>query len=211
MALESADTRIGVEVGTLHKLMGLAGELLRAREEFRASREPSLAPVRAEAVSALLALFATPDEGRMAIPLSQVVRIEEFDPAALYDAGGQTVVRYRGGLLPLLEVSGILPERRGRPRRGAERSTAAAGEGRVHVVVARTSDGRRVGLRVDRVVDVFEDRLELEQPGSRSGARAAVVLRGRVTELADVDAMADHVAPDFWEHAGAGRPGPQAG
>ncbi len=61
------------------------------------------------------------------------------------------------------------------------------------------------------VVEVFEDRLELEQPGSRSGARAAVVLRGRVTELADVDAMADHVAPDFWAHAGSGRPGPQEG
>lgn len=212
MALESTDTSVRVDVGALHKLMGLAGEFLKAREEFRAARERN-APVRAkssgEAVSALLALFATPDEGRMAVPLSQVERIEEFDPAALYEEGGQPVVRYRGALLPLLRVSGILPERRSRPRRGARNAAPAAGR-RVQVVVARTSDGRPVGLRVDRLLDVFEDRLELPQPGSRPGAKASVLVRGRVTELADVDAMADHVAPGFWRRADCGRSGPKA-
>ena len=212
MALESTDSSVRVDVGALHKLMGLAGELVRAREQFQAAREPapSKAPAPCQAVSAVLALFATPDEGRMAILLSQVERIEEFDAAALYEEKGQPVVRYRGSLLPLLQVSGILPERRKHPRRASGRTASRAGR-RVQVVVARTSDGRPLGLVVDRLVDVFEDRLELAQPGSRAGAKSSVVLRGRVTELADVDAMASHVAPDFWEQVRLGRTGPQAG
>jgi len=105
------------------------------------------------------------------------------------------VVRYRGKLLPLVEVSSVLPERRARRRRGDEISVH---KGRMQVVIY-SSQGRSVGLVVDRLLDVFEERLVLEQPGSRSGARASVVVRDRVTELVDVEAMLQSIEPSFYE------------
>lgn len=201
MELEGADTSVRVDAGVLNKLMSLAGELLVAREQFRAVCERTLIPMEAPSpaavgVRATLVLFATPDQGRMAIPLAQVDRIEEFDTSAVYFEGRQCVVRYRGKLLPLVEVSSVLPERRTRRRRSGDE--IAVHKGRMQVVV-HTSGGRSVGLVVDRLLDVFEERLVLEQPGSRSGARAAVVVRDRVTELVDVQAMLDSIEPSFHE------------
>lgn len=206
MALEAADTSVRIDAAVLHKLMHLAGELLTARDQFRAvcertlaSGEPAVVASPAPAPRATLALFATPDEGRMAIPLSHVDRIEEFDAAAIFFEGPQRVVRYRGGVLPLVGVSGVLPERRGKPRHGV-RAVPVAPQRRVQVVVHAAS-GRAIGLVVDRLLDVFEDQLVLEQPGSRPGARASVVLRGRVTELVDVEAMIANLDPRFAERA----------
>jgi two-component system chemotaxis sensor kinase CheA len=200
MELEGADTSVRVDSGVLNKLMSLAGELLVARDQFRAVCERTLVPAEvpppaAVGTRATLVLFGTPDQGRMAIPLAQVDRIEEFDSSAVYFEGRQCVVRYRGKLLPLVEVSSVLPERRARRRRGDEISVH---KGRMQVVIY-SSQGRSVGLVVDRLLDVFEERLVLEQPGSRSGARASVVVRDRVTELVDVEAMLQSIEPSFYE------------
>ena len=47
-----------------------------------------------------LLLFATPGGGRMAVPLAEVARLEEFPRAAVERAGGQDVVQYRGEIAP---------------------------------------------------------------------------------------------------------------
>ena len=200
MELEGADTSVRVDSGVLNKLMSLAGELLVARDQFRAVCERTLMPAEVPPPATVgarttLVLFGTPDQGRMAIPLAQVDRIEEFDTSAVYFEGRQCVVRYRGKLLPLIEVSSVLPERRARRRRGDEISVH---KGRMQVVI-HSAGGRSIGLVVDRLLDVFEERLVLEQPGSRSGARASVVVRDRVTELVDVEAMFASVEPAFYE------------
>lgn len=184
------DTSVRVDAGALNKLVSFASELLAAREQFRAvhDRAPGAQPAEGArpAAPTALVLFATPDEGRMAIPLASVDRIEEFDAKAVFEKGRQRVVRYRGGLLPLVEVSAVLPERRGRPRRAD--ACGDAQPRRVQVIV-HTQGGTSIGLVVDRLVDVVEEPLELVQPSSRDGARSAAVVRDRVTEIVDLEAM----------------------
>lgn len=201
MEPETIDTSVRVDAGVLNKLMSLAGELLLARDQFRAVCERTLVgaeamsvPAEAAVAPTTLVLFSTPDCGWMAIPLSQVDGIAEFDADRVFREGRQRVVRHLGRLLPLVEVSSVLPERRARLRRaGAEHRSG----GRLRVIVHRAGR-RRVGLVVDQLLDVFEERLVLEQPGSRPGARASVVVRERVTELVDVDAMIRSVDAAFF-------------
>src|SRR5207248_2943897 len=55
-----------------------------------------------------LLLFRVGEEGRMAIPLSQVARLEEFSTAKIEKTGLREVVQYRGQIMPLLRLSQML-------------------------------------------------------------------------------------------------------
>jgi two-component system, chemotaxis family, sensor kinase CheA len=78
----------------------------------------------------------------------------------------------------------------------------------IQVVVA-TVAGRRVGLVVDRILDVVEGELAAPQAGGRPGAAGRVVLAGRVTELLDLQALVAGLGSAAGGHhpapAGAGR------
>ena len=56
-----------------------------------------------------LLLLRGPYNGRMAMPLSLVARLEEFNRSNLETAQGRDVVQYRGQILPLIHLSSSLP------------------------------------------------------------------------------------------------------
>ena len=131
-----------------------------------------------------LLVFSTPDDGRMAMPLELVDRLEEFPADSVELAGGAEVVQYRGGILPLVRVGSVLPERRGRRRH----AKAARPAGPLQVIV-HTDGDRSVGLLVDRVLDIVQHPVGGIEPGSRAGSAGCVVIDGRVTELVDLAAL----------------------
>jgi len=117
---------------------------------------------------------------RLAIPLGEVARLEEFPAAAVETLAGRPVIQYRGRILPLLRLAEALPERRRAPREAAEDTT-----GPLQVVVHSGPEGS-VGLVVDQIVDVIEDTFTLQRPATRAGILGSAVVQGRVTELVDV-------------------------
>ena len=154
-------------------------------------------------------LFATPDGGRMAIPLAQVARLEEFPRSAVEKAGVQDVVQYRGEILPLLHVAGVLRRYaagngNGRPRRrrraaGPLRDRTAAGE-TVQVVVC-AGQGRRAGLVVGHILDIVETVLASRSRATRPGVLFTAVVQERVTEFLDVEGIIRSADPTFFEAA----------
>jgi two-component system chemotaxis sensor kinase CheA len=132
-----------------------------------------------------LLLFVGSDDNRMAIPLSQIARLEEFSSSSLEHTGDLDVVQYRGGLLPLVNVSTLLEERRSRQRRllpdTVEKRT-------VRAIVYR-KEGYQVGLVVDDIVDAVEFEQAGLLPASRKGPCATAVIRGRATEILDLEAL----------------------
>jgi two-component system chemotaxis sensor kinase CheA len=88
-------------------------------------------------------------EGRVAIPLSMVARLEEFPRSVVERAGTQEVMQYRGQIIPLVRLSQIIPA-----TSDAEMLASASS---IQVVVY--SEGKRtVGLIVDRIIDIVEER-----------------------------------------------------
>jgi two-component system, chemotaxis family, sensor kinase CheA len=134
-----------------------------------------------------LVLLRNRDGGRMALAMSRVARLEEFPRSVVERVGGREVVQYRNEILPLIELATALPERRTGNRPPVDGEQAAAPE-HLQVIVA-SSGGRRLGLVVDRVIDIVEESLEGLRPASRAGVRGCAVIRGRVTEVLDVDAV----------------------
>jgi two-component system chemotaxis sensor kinase CheA len=131
-----------------------------------------------------LLLFTGPDDGRMAVPLSQVTRLEKFARSSLERARNQHVVQYRGDILPLTEIRDLLPERRLQPRSAGE----TRGDEDLHTIVY-SKDGAQVGVIVGEIIDTVEHARIDVSPATRPGVLATAVIEGRVTEILDFEAL----------------------
>jgi two-component system, chemotaxis family, sensor kinase CheA len=160
---------------------------------FSEARDEALAEKAAEALAGqdqnqiekqTFLLFAGPDDSRMAIPLSTVARLEEFSAKNIEKSGDEWVVQYRGKILPLLRLDVVLEERRERVRH-ARKSVEVDP---LQVLVCN-DDGHTLGIVVDRILDIVEDRAEIKSPATREGILFAVVINERVTELIDIPAI----------------------
>ncbi len=125
-------------------------------------------------------IFRTPDDGRMAIPFDNVMRLESFEESKL----GETI-ETESRWMPLVDVSKILPERRVIFRRPPVQR--AKGQTR-QMIVYVTPEGE-VGLVVDAVLDVMKAKLEVQRPAVRAGVLGSMQLKDRVTELLNVPAI----------------------
>jgi two-component system chemotaxis sensor kinase CheA len=135
-------------------------------------------------------VFASPDDGRMAIPLSRVARLEEFPRNIVERVGREKLVQYRGEIMPVVELTSLLIERRVAPRV----NTSSLERGIIQVVVF-AHNGGHVGLIVDQILDIVEDTLASPRPPGRPSILGTVVIAGRVTELLDVEAVLRRAMP----------------
>jgi two-component system chemotaxis sensor kinase CheA len=138
-----------------------------------------------------LLLVQCGDQGRVAIPLSLVARLEEFPAAAIELAGTQEVMQYRGQIMPLIRLSTILAG-------VGKEATIASGDARMQVVVYSEA-GRSVGLIVDRIIDIVDEKLEVQNPAQRRGVLGSSVIQKRVTDLLDVPSVVRDSIPSFAE------------
>ncbi|WP_445681905.1 hybrid sensor histidine kinase/response regulator [Radicibacter daui] len=124
---------------------------------------------RADNLMTLL-LFSAGDMAPKAVPLSIVARLEDIDLKTVEYSNGQPLVQYRGKLMPLVPFD---------PAYQLER------EGRKPVLVF--ADGERsMGLIVDEIVDIVEDRLNVELSGERPGLMGSAIIAGKATDVIDV-------------------------
>lgn len=140
-------------------------------------RESAAAKRKAGGTRMQLLTFALGD-GRMAVPLEQVARLEEVEATRVESAAGLPVLQYRDDLLPLIFLgealgSGMRPE--------SELFT---------VLVCRLEEGN-VGVVVDRILDIVEEEVRLLKgnPMAPAALSRTAVIEGKVTDLLDVSAL----------------------
>jgi len=125
-------------------------------------------------------LFQYQENGRMAVDLALVARLEEFSRNAVEIAADHEVVQYRGQIMPLVRVSEVLE--------GRHRQAAQTGQESLHVVVY-SDKGRSVGLVVDRILDIVEESFVIERHTGRKGILGSAVIQKRVTDILDVPGL----------------------
>ncbi len=126
-----------------------------------------------------LLLVHTSNDGKLAIPLSSVARLEQFEVANTEYAGDVQVVQYRGQILPLIRLSDFLHQRRSNHDSSDEDSELIQ-------VVVFGRDGQQVGLVVKKIIDVVDEVIEIRGKSSRDGVLGTAAIHGQVTELFDV-------------------------
>jgi two-component system chemotaxis sensor kinase CheA len=128
-----------------------------------------------------LLLFAGPEAARMAIPLSQIVRLEEFPRASLERLGDRDVVQYCGDILPMVDIASLLS--------GASDRCALSADVTILQTLVVNRSGRQVGVVVDRLLDTIEETFEDLGAATRDGMARSRVIDGLVTEVLDLNAL----------------------
>jgi two-component system chemotaxis sensor kinase CheA len=148
-----------------------------------AEAEESASDMTAHNDTMSLLVFSAGSDEPKAVPLSLVTRLEQIDSAAIEVSNGQEMVQYRGQLMPLLRISP--------PREDA-------GAGRQPLLVF--SDGERtMGIAVDEIIDIVDDRLEIEVSADDPGKVGSAVVKGRATEILDVGYYITQVFDEWLE------------
>lgn len=142
---------------------GTAGTLSRAEEA-----EEAAAITSDQKLSMLVFRSGGPEF--KAVPLSLVTRLEEIDVKTIEHSNGRHLAQYRGHLMPLIPVSA---------------QTRFREEG-VQPLLVFSDHGRSMGLVVDEIVDIVEDRLEIEVGSHVPGILGSAIVRGQATEIIDV-------------------------
>lgn len=180
-------------VALILDILGLAqrARVISAGESALADKEQKKNAARQEAARDRQTLLVVQcgDHGRMAIPLSLVARLEEFPASAIEMAGPQEVMQYRGEIMPLIRLSKVIACVSGE-------TLPIAADSRLQVVVYSEA-GRSVGLVVDRIVDIVEEKLVVQTPAQRHGVLGSSVVQKRVTDLLDVPGVVREVIPGF--------------
>ncbi|MEX2649918.1 MAG: chemotaxis protein CheW [Alphaproteobacteria bacterium] len=121
-----------------------------------------------EDVVALL-VFRAGGQDPKAVPLSLIARLEEVDREAIEVSDGRHVMQYRGQLMPLVPfAAGYAPRETGR-----------------QPILVFAQGERRMGLLVDEIVDIVEERLSVQLASRSSGILGSAVIAGKATDVID--------------------------
>ena len=132
-------------------------------------------------------LFRAGDHEIRSVPLGLVARLENIPQERIEFAAGVPVTQYRGRLMRLVPMSGNLDTTR--PHQS---------------VLVFTDNGaghdsdRRMGLVVDEIIDVVEDRLHIELSGAREGLLGTAIIAGRATDVIDTSYWLTQAQPDWF-------------
>lgn len=173
----------------VHGLAQRAGLLGAERE--RAERERAAAEQRADqraATDALqtLLLFGFGDAHRMALPLSEIARLEEFAPSAVERTGRYDVVQYRDQIMPLVRIAECVDD-----------VPSAPAPDQLLQVIVYARGNRYVGLVVDQILDIVETTVNVQRRRTRGPVLGSAVIQNRVTDILDIGRLVERVEDDF--------------
>lgn len=120
---------------------------------------------------------------RVALPLTEVVRLEKYRLRDVQVAGPRRVVRRGDAFTPLADADRLLAAGLPLPEGPAEPESG------VNVVVVRVS-GMELGIAVDRIIDVVNAESTLQGTLTAAGVAGTVALAGQATEVLDLAAAA---------------------
>ncbi|QQO13693.1 hybrid sensor histidine kinase/response regulator [Bradyrhizobium diazoefficiens] len=116
-----------------------------------------------------LLVFRAGSSQPKAVPLGLVTRLEELPADKIEFSNGRYMVQYREQLMPLVAMESVTIATQG-----------------VQPILVFADDGRSMGLVVDEIIDIVEERLNIEVGGSASGILGSAVIKGQATEVIDV-------------------------
>jgi two-component system, chemotaxis family, sensor kinase CheA len=129
------------------------------------------AAMRAHAAEQLTSLlvFRAGSSQPKAVPLGLVTRLEEIAADKIELSNGRYMVQYRDQLMPLVQMEGV--------------TVSTSGS---QPILVFADDGRSMGLVVDEIIDIVEERLNIEVAGAQDGILGSAVIKGLATEVIDV-------------------------
>jgi two-component system chemotaxis sensor kinase CheA len=134
----------------------------------------------ADQLTSLLVFRAGSNQPK-AVPLGLVTRLEEIACDKIELSNGRYMVQYRDQLMPLVQMNGVNVQTSGS-----------------QPILVFADDRRSMGLVVDEIIDIVEERLNIEVGGSGEGILGSAVIKGQATEVIDVGHFLPMAFPDWF-------------
>jgi two-component system, chemotaxis family, sensor kinase CheA len=166
---------------------GIAGATGQGATADHAAASRAEEGVHAEDKVSLLIFRAEGGELK-AVPLALVARLEEIQMEEVEFSLDLRVVQYRGSLMPLVPF---------------HKDYAWKDEGPQPVLVF-TDKNRSMGLVVDEIIDIVEDRLKIELSTDVDGLIGSAVVDGRATDIIDAGYFLTQAFSDWFDAGGDG-------
>jgi len=129
-------------------------------------------------------LVARVGQNRIAIPVSCIARLEEIPAAKIEHAGKLDVIQYRGRIMTVVRLAKVLGI-------GNEpSSTEPADSERLLSLVVCALESNNLGVIVDAIEDIVEERIQIEIREGQRGILGSAVVQQRVTDLLDIKELA---------------------
>ncbi|MBC7582350.1 MAG: chemotaxis protein CheW [Tardiphaga sp.] len=116
-----------------------------------------------------LLVFRAGSSQPKSVPLALVTRLEEIAADKIESSNGRYMVQYRDQLMPLVQMDGV--------------SIHTSG---TQPILVFADEQRSMGLVVDEIIDIVEERLNIEVAGAQPGILGSAVIKGQATEVIDV-------------------------
>jgi two-component system chemotaxis sensor kinase CheA len=154
-----------IDPNGIAKALGASGAASHEIADENAGQHSSTA----EQTTSLL-VFRAGSEQPKAVPLGLVTRLEEIAADKIELSNGRYMVQYREQLMPLVLMNGISIRTQGS-----------------QPILVFADERRSMGLVVDEIVDIVEERLNIEVAGEQhAGILGSAVIKGLATEVIDV-------------------------
>ncbi|MCG8510912.1 MAG: hybrid sensor histidine kinase/response regulator [Rhodospirillales bacterium] len=137
-----------------------------------------------------LLVFRAGSEELKAVPLALVARLEEIDLAKVENSHGVPMVQYRGHIMPLVPFNPM---------------HQWATEGRQPTIVF-TEGARSMGLVVEEIIDIVEDKVSVELKADQPGLVGTAVVAGKATDVIDTAHYLTQAFSDWFGRLGGGGP-----
>jgi two-component system chemotaxis sensor kinase CheA len=139
-----------------------------AQNQISGENAAAVRAASAEQLTSLLVFRAGSTQPK-AVPLGLVTRLEEIAADKIELSNGRYMVQYREQLMPLVLMEGVDINTTG-----------------TQPILVFADDDRAMGLVVDEIIDIVEERLHIEVASSRDGVLGSAVIKGLATEVIDV-------------------------
>ncbi|MFO1110530.1 MAG: hybrid sensor histidine kinase/response regulator [Bradyrhizobium sp.] len=154
-----------IDPNGIAKALGAAGNASHEMAEENAAAHS----VTGEQLTSLLVFRAGTSQPK-AVPLGLVTRLEEVAADKIELSNGRYMVQYRDQLMPLVQMAGV--------------SVQTSGS---QPILVFADENRSMGLVVDEIVDIVEERLNIEvSSAAQDGILGSAVIKGQATEVIDV-------------------------
>ncbi len=153
-----------IDPNGIAKALGAAGSASHEIVDENAAMRASTA----EQLTSLLVFRAGTNQPK-AVPLALVTRLEEIAADKIELSNGRHMVQYRDQLMPLVQMESV--------------TIATSG---AQPILVFADDGRSMGLVVDEIIDIVEEKLDIEVAGGEEGILGSAVIKGQATEVIDV-------------------------
>ena len=173
-------------VAIILDVLGITSDIGLTVQELKQASELIQQP-RVEQRANHMLIFRLASGRELAMPLSEIDRLEDIPQDSIEQTEQMQAVQYRGQIMPLLPLSQLLGES---PHHIGTNDNVLASDVKAVKAIVINVDGSHTAIAVREIVDVAEQQGPMRltnKPGSL--IRGAAVIEGKVTDVLDLQSV----------------------